>query len=60
MFLAAVHIPLCVNSSEALSKLYDAINVLETAHPDAAFIITATSITVIYRLIARLCLLSYP
>ena len=37
--LAAVYIPLLANSLAALGKLSDVINPMETAHPDAAFIV---------------------
>ncbi|XP_036378778.1 uncharacterized protein LOC118773792 [Megalops cyprinoides] len=39
VFLAAVYIPPRANSSAALGKLHEAISALETAHPDAVFIV---------------------
>ncbi|KAI4900722.1 hypothetical protein NFI96_009191 [Prochilodus magdalenae] len=39
VFLAAVYIHPRANYTAALSKLYDVISALETAHPDAVFIV---------------------
>ncbi|XP_024143131.1 uncharacterized protein LOC112155633 [Oryzias melastigma] len=39
VFLAAVYIPPRANSTAALGMLHDVISALETAHPDAVFIV---------------------
>ncbi len=44
IIITAVYIPPQVNTDQALSELYGNISDQETAHPDAAFVITGTLI----------------